>query len=387
MTYQTKTVDGQSVKYMAPPSDGMFEVALTSALQATVETMTAYTDLGCGIADTFLYDSVLPVMTAATIDDVTITSSTNLTNLEGWRVADNQNSSTASWVASASPTTSAVQWVKISKATAGLMSSYNMITRNDSTYVYSPRSWKMYISTVDNPATYTSAAAWAGATAEWTEVHSVDGNTVNTPATKLGDYPFATPYTWKHIAIVIMAANNGGSARVSIGELNIYAGGVNTWQSSGVEVAKGYVRPTPPISIPIMTSDTTPSGVCSASTTYSVDYPAWKAADKVNNGTDGWGSSAIPTDAAPQWWQYEFATAATITSMSMKNRETYPNSPNVFSVYATNSVSPGTDYTNVEWTKVLDTTVNANNNGGADLGPWPFINTGSYTKYRISEKL
>ncbi len=134
--------------------------------------------------------------------------------------------------------------------------------------------------------------------------------------------------------------------------------------------------------IPTMTSNTSPSGVCSASSTYDASFPAWKAADKVNSGTDGWGSNAVPTEASPQWWQYEFASATRVVSFGMQNRVNFPNSPATFAIYATNAASPGTNYTASEWVKVLDTTTNTNNTGGAVLGPWPAIATGDFTKYR-----
>lgn len=58
----------------------------------------------------------------------------------------------------------------------------------------------------------------------------------------------------------------------------------------------------PPASIPVMTGNTTPSGVASASTSYSAQYGPWKAFDRIY--TSEWASAQNST--TNQWVQYQF---------------------------------------------------------------------------------
>lgn len=58
----------------------------------------------------------------------------------------------------------------------------------------------------------------------------------------------------------------------------------------------------PPASIPVMTDNTTPSGVASASTSYSEQYAPWNAFDRIY--TSEWASAYYST--TNQWVQYQF---------------------------------------------------------------------------------
>lgn len=65
--------------------------------------------------------------------------------------------------------------------------------------------------------------------------------------------------------------------------------------------------------VPTMTSDTTPSGVCSASSVYSSSYPAWKVFDKDLNVSSSWVSNGTTN----QWVKYRFPTAQCVKSVSI----------------------------------------------------------------------
>lgn len=67
--------------------------------------------------------------------------------------------------------------------------------------------------------------------------------------------------------------------------------------------------------IPLMTSNTTPSGICASSSVYSADYPAWRAFNKPQGFTVGgintnYDCLAFTLNAPlPQWVSYQFASA------------------------------------------------------------------------------
>ena len=65
--------------------------------------------------------------------------------------------------------------------------------------------------------------------------------------------------------------------------------------------------------VPTMTSDTTPSGVCSASSVYSSSYPAWKVFDKDLNVSSSWVSNGTTN----QWVKYRFPTEQCVKSVSI----------------------------------------------------------------------
>lgn len=79
-----------------------------------------------------------------------------------------------------------------------------------------------------------------------------------------------------------------------------------------------------------MVSDTSPSGVCAASTIYDENYEAWRAFDG-DNGTSYWHSSV--GDGQP-WIQYQFSEAKTILSFSLSKAGNEP--PLTFKLLGTN---------------------------------------------------
>lgn len=68
--------------------------------------------------------------------------------------------------------------------------------------------------------------------------------------------------------------------------------------------------------IPMMTSNTAPSGVASASTIFDASYDAWKAFNRVNAApTDAWLTGSVPSLASSatwQWLKYDFGVGASV---------------------------------------------------------------------------
>ena len=68
--------------------------------------------------------------------------------------------------------------------------------------------------------------------------------------------------------------------------------------------------------VPVMTSDTTPSGKAEASTVYSGSYEAWRAFDGDDQSASGWThwiSEYSPDFSDPQWLSYTFVAPKYIT--------------------------------------------------------------------------
>lgn len=87
--------------------------------------------------------------------------------------------------------------------------------------------------------------------------------------------------------------------------------GDSTWATA--IIGSTYASSVINISTPQMTSDNTPSGVCSAKTTAGSSYPAWKAFDKDNSTL--WASAANPSD---DYLRYKFAKAVSIGFVKIK---------------------------------------------------------------------
>ena len=76
------------------------------------------------------------------------------------------------------------------------------------------------------------------------------------------------------------------------------------------------------VSIPVMTSNTSPSGIASASSEYSANAQAWKAMD--GSDTSQWASSSdTKSTGGTAWLQYDFGYAVRPTLMTYKSASTY----------------------------------------------------------------
>lgn len=131
---------------------------------------------------------------------------------------------------------------------------------------------------------------------------------------------------------------------------------------------------------PQMTSNTTPSGVASASTVYSTpNHDAWKAFNRTNiDAYDCWQSSSAPSAGTPQWLKYDFGSgfAKKATKIVVVNRNNPPpSSPNTFTFEGSND--------NTNWTTLL-TVTNDTNVVQAGRREFSFSNTTAYRYYKLN---
>ena len=113
--------------------------------------------------------------------------------------------------------------------------------------------------------------------------------------------------------------------------------------------------------IPVMTSDTTPSGVASASTVF-FTHAAWNAFDRV--ASDSWNS----TGAAPQWIQYQFPTGHVVQKYELQTGTAPIN-------WTFTGSNDGITFI------PLDTQINVTN----ALTSYSISNTTSYSYYRLTQ--
>jgi hypothetical protein len=114
--------------------------------------------------------------------------------------------------------------------------------------------------------------------------------------------------------------------------------------------------------IPVMTSNTSPSGVASASSVYSTSYDAWNAFDESIVGFNGWVANGVSN----QWIQYEFLSEKTVEKYAIQAREdVYENTTSVWEFLASND---GINFTLLDsitvsgWTPKEIKEFNINNN-------------------------
>ena len=119
--------------------------------------------------------------------------------------------------------------------------------------------------------------------------------------------------------------------------------GLGTTNPAGIFEIAGLVNISASNAIPTMTSNTTPSGVASADSSYNSNYSAWKAMDRSNSGYLCWLTGTGGT--FPHWLQYRFASGKIITSYSVTSPN-YPNwvvSPKTWKLQGSNNGSSWTD--------------------------------------------
>lgn len=121
--------------------------------------------------------------------------------------------------------------------------------------------------------------------------------------------------------------------------------------------------------IPTMTSNTDPSGACTASDdTYYVNYPRWKAVDK-DTGTYYWSYGS-----GPWWFAYQFAsTPSVVTSYTVTS--TTAEGPKDFTLQGSNDGS--------SWT-TLDTQTGITSWGTPGTKTFTFSNSTTYSYYKLN---
>lgn len=125
--------------------------------------------------------------------------------------------------------------------------------------------------------------------------------------------------------------------------------------------------------VPVMTSNTAPSGTVTAESTY-VSCAAWKAFNASKNLTvyDNWMSNGT---GVPTWLQYQFTSGKVITGYAVTSRiSEFNRSPQAWSFQGSNDGS--------SWT-TLDSQTGQTGWTSLQRRPFSFSNTTSYTYYRL----
>jgi len=127
--------------------------------------------------------------------------------------------------------------------------------------------------------------------------------------------------------------------------------------------------------VPIMTSNTTPSGVASASDYFGGGYEAFRAFDHDNSSEFCWFSNP---GALPKWLQYQFTSGKVITRYDIytRNGDLGGRKPKNWTLSGSND---GTNWT------TLDTQTNQfDATGTVDSNSYSVSNSTSYTYYRLN---
>ena len=129
--------------------------------------------------------------------------------------------------------------------------------------------------------------------------------------------------------------------------------------------------------IPIMTSATAPSGVVSASSSYSTT-PAWHAFDQSNPSDGDSGHGWITNGTSTGWLRYQFPSAVTALGYAIRPWwcDTYPGrTPKTWTFEGSNNGS--------SWT-TLDTQTNWASANSTDWVYFPVASPGSYLYYQLN---
>ena len=127
--------------------------------------------------------------------------------------------------------------------------------------------------------------------------------------------------------------------------------------------------------IPIMTSNTEPSGVASASSTFSSFFPAYRAFNHTTNSLD----DAWYAKTAPAWLEYDFPDERCITKYTITSRKPVY----VIGQLPCDWTFEGWDENLNKWV-VLDTRKNVTDWQEGLRKEFTFLNTKQYKKYRIN---
>jgi len=317
--------------------------------------------------------NLVPTMTGSTTPSGEASASAAYdSNTQGWRAFDGNAS--MPWVV-ASPTRTG--WVRYKFASPVVVSGFSIQNRDENTtWICSPASFSLQGSNDGN---------------SWTTLGSFT-NSDNTRAYK-ATYATdnTTAYQYYRLNITDVLQSGGG---ISVGELQLYSEGItisesamqyigasdyacntllsdSTWAMAILDSSyKDYVLND---RVPVMTSDTTPSGVASASTVYSSTYPAWKAFNRTNDGVDDcWHSNGV----APQWLGYQFVNAVKVSLVSMTSRNQSNNGvmPEDFKIQGSDDGNTWTDLGSYTWTHGLT---------GNATDSYFVSNSNSYKYYRM----
>lgn len=223
----------------------------------------------------------LPVMTSDNTSlGIAEASSVFDSSYEAWRAFDgeDESESRSRWVSESSPGFSTPQWISYNMRKAQYISHYYILPDYDAaTMDQSPKDWQLQ--------------GWNGTT--WDTLDTRSNIRINQEWDYRGLYfQVANPAGYQILRLYITAVN--GADMVSIRKFKLLE---------------------PKDLVPVMTSNSLPSGWASASSIYSSSYKAWRAFDGDNESltSSGWISQYTTDFSVPQWLSYCFVTPHYIT--------------------------------------------------------------------------
>mgnify|MGYP002347533338 CR=1 FL=1 len=129
--------------------------------------------------------------------------------------------------------------------------------------------------------------------------------------------------------------------------------------------------------IPIMTSNTTPSGIASASGYYDLAYNAFKAFDHINSSIYCWYTNNIPTG----WLQYKFTNSQRVVKYLVTSRNISSNTDLPMGAPKSWTFEGSNDGTNFN---ILDTQQNITDWISDETKEFTFNNINTYLYYKIN---
>jgi len=287
-------------------------------------------------------NDLIPVMTSNTspLGIASASSSYDSTNYAPWKAFDGNNVSEvcSRWISS--PSSAMPQWISYSFIQSTYVGSYYILPETGGCADRAPKNF-MLQGTNDG--------------IKWTTLDSRVNITLSTWNSSGKTFNISNPGSYKTYRLYVTAVN--GSSVVSIQQFKLFSNGN-------------------PDLIPVMTSNTSPSGQVSASSSYdSTTYAPWKAFD--GNNVSGVCSRWISSGNMPQWIAYKFNAPVTARNYYIlpETGGCADRAPKNFQLQGSND--------GVNWTS-LDTqsniTLNLYNAGGLTFS---IANPGSYNNYRL----
>ncbi|MCU0287024.1 MAG: discoidin domain-containing protein [Acidobacteria bacterium] len=290
-------------------------------------------------------ENLVPVMTANNLPSgVANASSTYSSSYPAWKALDGNDESEAGsrWISQYVSGFTTPQWISYQFSYPKYITGYYILPEYySSTKNRTPKDWKL--------------EGWNGSS--WVTLDSRTNFQLDIEWNSAGLYFIVpNPGIYSNYRLYVTAVN--GSDVVSIRRWKMYSLG----------------------EVPIMTSDTTPSGTASASSIYDSTYPAWKAFDG-NDESEAWSRWISVYDygfTTPQWLSYEFTSPRRIDLyyiLPEYGSSTKDRSPKNWTLEGWNGST---------WV-TLDTRTNILNDSVWNAGGLHFsvTNPGYYTKYRL----
>jgi RHS repeat-associated protein len=274
-------------------------------------------------------------------------SSTYAAGTEAWHAfADDGSASVCHSVANGLPF-----WLEYRFSNARAITKYAITTQN-STTTWAPRTWQLQGS--NNGSDWVTLDARSDVT-DW----------ASSPSTT-ETFTFENEALYTRYRLHVTASNNAGTY-CSVAELEMF------------EAQDIPLRTHAPNSVPAMTSNATPSGTASASSSFSSDYAAWKGFDHDAASALCW---ITASGTATGWLGYDFPAPTVVRQYRISTRDV-PSVPTAVCPPKTWTFEGSDDGTN--WT-VLDTQTDVTDwaQSSSAVKTFAIANEAAYAHYRLN---